>query len=610
MRKLFLSLLVVCLVAPLWAQDTPTETYKTDFTSGLGDWTINNVTLDGLSWVWQHSTYESNSFMKASAYVSGTPHAAESWLISPTIDLSAAGTVTLSVRQAMKFGKDGMYVRMAADGKDWKDVSVSPMPSGDSWTFVTSTADVSAFAGEAKVQIAFVYTSTSAAAPQWEVQWVSLATTEKPIEQPCRYEGLEGYSSTELLQRLHTAIAEHKKLNKSETRGDRAKIDVREDGTIWDIYSSCTFDLADYDPGCPDTDPNCHADVAECTYYNREHGLPKSWWGSSQEEPMFTDLHHIFATDMAANSKRSSHVYDEVAKATWSNELGSKLGTGRTWGVTAFEPVNEYKGDIARTYFYMVTCYLDKNFRVKGDGYRYFTYNNSTAGFTPSALSLLLKWHRQDPVSEREITRNEKVAKKQGNRNPFVDDPNLAEYIWGTMKGKGYECNGEVEKPDSTVVDGSITCVEARSLALALAKGSQSSDEYIVVGYVTSAQSYDNSYHSQSYWMADEQNGERVFYAFQCKHPDEAVKVGYKVAVTGKLLNYNGTPEMKWGQTRILSRDINSATEYISLKDEFDAADTRIYTITGMDVTSQRDNLPAGIYILKSPTATKKVLVK
>ena len=200
------------------------------------------------------------------------------------------------------------------------------------------------------------------------------------------------------------------------------------------------------------------------------------------------------------------------------------------------------------------------------------------------------------------------MAKKQGNRNPFVDNPNLAEYIWGTMKGKGYECNGEVEKPDSTVVEGSITCVEARSLALALANQGQSSDEYIVVGYVTSAESYDNSYHSQSYWMADEQNGGQVFYAFQCKHPDEEVKVGYKVAVTGNLLNYNGTPEMKWGQTRILSRDIGSAVGTICISD-IHGNDLHVYTLAGVEVTAQKDNLPSGIYIVQTPAMTQKVLV-
>lgn len=603
MRKLLFSFLaVVWSIAPLTALDTATEVYRIDFTSGQGDWTIDNVTLDGLSRVWQHSTYEDNSFMKASAYKNNTPYTAESWLISPVIDLSEAATATLSVRQAMKFGKDGMYVRMTADGKDWKDVSVSPTPSGNSWTFVTSTADVSAFAGEAKVQIAFIYTSTSAAAPTWEVQWVSLTTTGKPVEQPCRYEGLEGYSSAELLQRLHSAIAEHTTLSYDNIRADRAKVDILDDGTVDDIYAGCSFYPSDY----------CHSvtDVPDCSCYNREHSLPKSWWGGSQDEPMYTDLHYVIPTDYNANTKRSAWVYDEVNSATWTNSFGSKLGTSKTWGdrETAFEPVNEYKGDIARTYFYMLTCYLDKNFKQGGKGYRYFTYSNSTAGFTASALSLLLKWHRQDPVSEREITRNEKVAKKQGNRNPFVDDPNLVEYIWGTMKGKGYECNGEVENPDSTVVEGSITCTEARSLALALAKGSQSSDEYIVVGYVTSAQSYDNSYHSQSYWMADEQNGGQVFYAFQCKHPDEEVEVGYKVAVTGNLLNYNGTPEMKWGQTRILSRDIGSAVGTIRISDVH-GNDVHIYTLTGEEVTAQKDNLPSGIYIVQTPAMTQKVLV-
>ena len=494
MRKLFLSFLTMCLAVSLYAQDTPVETYKMDFSSSQGDWTIDNVKMDThLSWVWQYSTYNNQSYMKASAYVSGTPYAAESWLVSPEIDLSEAATATLSMYHTMNHGTNGMYVRMRADGTNWTDIAVSPTPSGNSWTFVTSTADVSDFAGAEKVQIAFVYTSTSAGAPTWEVQTVSLTTTQKPEEQPCRYEGLEGYSSTELLQRLHTAIADHTVLSYDNVRADRANVDILDDGTVDDIYAGCTFYPSDY----------CHSvtDVPDCSCYNREHSLPKSWWGGSQSEPMYTDLHHIIPTDYNANTKRSAWAYDEVTTASWSNDFGSKLGSSKTWGSreTAFEPVDEFKGDIARIYFYMLTCYLDKDFTKGGKGYRYFTYSNSMAHFTINALTLLLKWHRQDPVSQREITRNEKVAEKQGNRNPFVDDPNLVEYIWGKWKNKGYSCDGETD---------------------------------------------------------------------------------------------------------------NSAVDNITLSDIQNATDIRIYTVTGMDVTPQRDNLPAGTYIIRTPTTAHKILVK
>jgi hypothetical protein len=78
------------------------------------------------------------------------------------------------------------------------------------------------------------------------------------------------------------------------------------------------------------------------------------------------------------------------------------------------------------------------------------------------------------------------VEKLQGNVNPFVLQPALVEYIWGTMKGKPYDCDSEVLPPDPGTVDGAITCQEAREKALALSKGSQSTEEYVVVGYVTS----------------------------------------------------------------------------------------------------------------------------
>lgn len=602
--KTILTLLLACLATTLLAQET-TETYKQDFTTGKGEWTIRNVNLpSSLKYVWQHATSSNGAYMKASAY-KGEAYPSESWLISPAIDLTKATTATISIYQAMHYGKDGLYIRITTDNTNWDSITVSPMPSGSSWTFVNSTADISAYAGDT-IKIAFVYTSTIDIAPTWEVQTVTINTTSKQQETSCRYQSLEGYTSTELLQQLHNTISDHTVLPYINVRADNAKVDIDDDGYVNDMYAGCTFLPSDY---CRDIQ-----DVPDCSCYNREHSLPKSFWGGYINEPMYTDLHHVIPTDYNANTKRSAWVYDEVTDTTWTNTFGSKLGIGNTWGETAFEPVDEYKGDIARIYFYMVTCYLHKNFTLGGKGYRYFTFNDSTAGFTISALNLLLKWHRQDAVSSQERTRNERVANIQGNRNPFVDEPNLVEFIWGTMRGEDFACNAEIKQPDSTQVDGAITCAEARTRTLALANNTQSTEEYTVVGYVTSAKSYDNSYHSQTFWMSDERDKRQVFYAYQCNNATEAVSVGYKVAITGKLLNYNGTPEMKWGQTRILDRstdliyttpDTEKDIQTILSQDPT----ARIYTITGTPVTNPSNDLPSGIYIIHTNSTTHKLLI-
>ena len=217
----------------------------------------------------------------------------------------------------------------------------------------------------------------------------------------------------------------------------------------------------------------------------------------------------------------------------------------------------------------------------------------------------MLKWHRQDPVSEKEVVRNAKVADLQGNVNPFVVEPNLVEYIWGTMKGKAYDCDAEVETPDPGTVDGAITCQEARELALALSSGSQSTEDYVVVGYVTSLNgSYSTQYGSQTFWVADTKNGGRVFYAYQC-YADAPVVVGDKVSLTGKLLNYNGTPEMKWGQTALLlSASTTTGTEHLEY---IDRSEAEVFTLTGQKLNTTYDQLPQGVYILRSGNNTVKV---
>lgn len=575
------------------------------FAESFGSFTLDEQKYPGCTYASMWYVNSSYGYAKVSANVSGqSMGASDCKLISPVLNTQGCTHVYLRFEHTTYAGNstadvDYCMVKVSEDGKNWTKVTIPTWPS-KRWGFVMCEIDLTAYASST-MQFMFEYVSTSSYAGTWEVKNVVIEGWWPGEPDPCPYEVLEGLTSKELRERLHEDISQHNILSYNQIRGDKAKVDIRADGKIWDIYSAYNFYLSDYCSGI---------DIVEGECYNREHVLPKSWWGGSTSEPMYTDLHHVYSVDAMANDKRSAWIYDEVKTASWSNNLGSQLGTSTNWnGETAFEPVDEYKGDVARVYFYMLTCYMDKDFTQGGKGYRYFTYNNGVCDFKSQSLALMLKWHRQDPVSEKEVDRNAKVSDLQGNENPFVVDPNLVEYIWGTMKGKPYDCDGEVLPPDPGTVDEAITCQEAREKALALSAGSQSSEEYVVVGYVTSLNgSYSTQYKSQTFWVADTPNGGNVFYAYQCYNDAPVVK-GDKVSLTGKLLNYNGTPEMKWGQTKVLVPAIETAIENIGILDWSDRS-VEIYSVAGQNMSALRGNLPQGVYILRSGEHTQKMIVR
>ena len=603
MKKLFLILWAIAGWMPV-AYTQVEVLLEEPFAESLGSFTLDEQKYPGCTYASMWYVDRSYKYAKVTANKGGQSlGASDCKLISPILNTQGCTKVVLRFEHttyAANSTSDVAYsmVKVSKDGVNWTQVAIPTWPT-KRWGFVACEIDLTAYASN-KMQFMFEYVSTASYAGTWEVKNV-VVEGWWPGEPDCPYENLDGMTSFALRKALCEDISQHTMLSYNQIRGDKAKVDVRADGKIWDIYSGYDFYLSDY---CS------NIDIVEGECYNREHVLPKSWWGGSTSEPMYTDLHHVYSVDAMANDKRSAWIYDEVKSTSWSNNLGSKLGTSANWsGETAFEPVDEYKGDVARVYFYMLTCYMDKDFTQGGKGYRYFSYSNGVCDFQSKSLALMLKWHRQDPVSDKEITRNAKVADLQGNVNPFVEQPALVEYIWGTMKGKPYDCDGEVLPPDPGVVDGAITCQEAREKALALAQGSQSSAEYVVVGYVTSLNgSYSTQYSSQTFWVADTPNGGNVFYAYQCYNDAPVVK-GDKVSLTGKLLNYNGTPEMKWGQTEVLIPAIETAVEEIGVLD-WNAEDVEIYSVTGLHMSASRENLPQGIYILRSGEQTHKMIVR
>ena len=180
----------------------------------------------------------------------------------------------------------------------------------------------------------------------------------------------------------------------------------------------------------------------ECERYNREHLVPQSYFGSGVT-PMFSDAHFVIPSDKYVNAQRGDFPFGRVNTATSivtyfnGSKRGSNLNSGYSAGFTAtvFEPINEFKGDIARMLLYFVTRYEDQlvSFYNSSSSLSKVMFDGSTGqSFSSTFLNILLTWNQQDPVSQREIDRNNAIYARQSNRNPFIDTNSYVTTIWGT----------------------------------------------------------------------------------------------------------------------------------------------------------------------------------
>jgi len=182
-----------------------------------------------------------------------------------------------------------------------------------------------------------------------------------------------------------------------------------------------------------------------------EHSVPKSWWGCDITHPdcPAKDLNHLYPADGTTNMSKNDNPLGVVTGTPTLNNGASKVGPGAYDGYVGnvFEPADEYKGDFARSYFYMATAYehyVNKWDTTKPEN---MMQNNRYPVLKPWAIALLLQWHRQDPVSAKEVTRNDVVYGIQKNRNPFIDHPELIEYIWGNRTNIPYRLDGGITFP-------------------------------------------------------------------------------------------------------------------------------------------------------------------
>lgn len=180
---------------------------------------------------------------------------------------------------------------------------------------------------------------------------------------------------------------------------------------------------------------------------NIEHSVANSWWGGTKNDA-YCDIVHLNPSNADANSRKGNYPLGIIGTRTWDNGVtfigkpASGYGGGSTY---VYEPCDEYKGDFARVFMYMFIVYDDISWKSNTE-WMYDT--SSSVMFKPWAYEMLLKWSAADPVSTKEINRNNGISRTQGNRNPFIDMPELADYIWGDKKGERFNLDGS-----STPVD-------------------------------------------------------------------------------------------------------------------------------------------------------------
>ena len=273
----------------------------------------------------------------------------------------------------------------------------------------------------------------------------------------------------------------------------------------WDMYSNNNIPAPAY---------NSHGDM------NIEHAVANSWWGGNTSYDAYYDLFHLNPADAEANNHKSNYPLGVVQTVTWTNDGNvTTVGipaSGTCGGATrVYEPTDEYKGDFARAFFYIFTAYDDISWKTSSTDWMYDTSSDLT--LKPWAYQMLLEWAKKDPVSQKEIDRNEAISKYQGNRNPFIDCPELAEHIWGSLsstpfyfdepgvgEGETFEISEDFTATNTGLPNGSANKPSTAQSYVSSVTGI----EYEIMGC------YVNNYENPYYLLVNGKNNSGAYMAF------------------------------------------------------------------------------------------------
>ena len=281
-----------------------------------------------------------------------------------------------------------------------------------------------------------------------QMAWTASVTS--PSDIPSYYAAVDGKAGSDLWSAISTVTNKgFKSIGYNGLYAAYLKTDVYpadsvgKSGKIWDMYGECVFS----------TGNTCGSYSGVCDCYNREHSIPQSWWGGGTGG-IGNDIFHVLPTDGKINGVRSNYEYGVVNGGT--NWNGNKYGSAGSWATdkktiatsanesvkgsgNVFEPKSQYKGDWARGILGILVKWQQSNLTTSNNFFSGTYTPSGYYGLTKKAVVLLMKWHREDPVSKKEIDRNNGIQQTQGNRNPFIDYPYLAEYIWGEHAGEAVD---------------------------------------------------------------------------------------------------------------------------------------------------------------------------
>lgn len=535
-----------------------------DFTQGQGDWTIvDKVLPEGLSYVWQQ---DSRYGMKASAFANSTRYATESWLISPTINLSEVTKATLSINQAVNYGApaDFLAIKATTDGEQWADVELEGWPEGTSWTWADGTADLSAYAGKENVVIAFVYTSTEETAPTWEIKTLAI-TVEGGEGEGGEGEGGEVTDPTNCAEAAEAALSVE---NNNDLYNDGKEYTI--EGYVTGIkteyseqYHNISFWMADavdggevlqaYRAACEsEADAPAVGDkvavtgqltkfnttpefAAGCTFVIIEKGE------SGEESVTLLDVDFTVGQGEWTIEDK---VLPEDLTAVWQQDS--------RYGMKASGFANQTKY-ATESWLISPAINLSEVSKAILSINQAFNYGTPADFLSIKATKDGEQW--TDVVLDvwPEGT-NWTYIDSEADLSDFVGEQNVkiafvytssadAAGTWEikTVKVTNGEGSGEVPPVEGDV----LTCAEAVEIA-----ANNDGKEYTAKGYVTEiVTAYSEQYGNISFWMADAKDGGQVLQAYRCKpeSADKLPEVGDLVEVTGKLKIYTkddvSTPE-------------------------------------------------------------------
>jgi hypothetical protein len=242
------------------------------------------------------------------------------------------------------------------------------------------------------------------------------------------YNGTAGLTGYALVVALHNLIKAHTSLSYTFTATAFHNTDKRPDGNVWDVYSDVPGGTPPYEFAFGPLGSGGSEGIA----YNREHSFPQSWFGGSVL-PMYSDLWIIYPTDSKVNGERGNFPYGRVGTATWTSLNGTKLGNcvSPGYGGTCFEPIDGYKGDLARSAFYVSSRYFNEDAGWPGSP------SANKSQMQAWAANQYLQWSLADPVTWKERVRNAAIYEYQHNRNPFVDHPEYLSAIYDSTHAAG-----------------------------------------------------------------------------------------------------------------------------------------------------------------------------